>query len=160
MKKILLTKGVLALVNDDMFDYLNQWKWSLHHGYATRTDRGIINGKKYQRTIAMHRVIANTPEDKITDHINRNPLDNRSSNLRICSKAQNACNTEPYKTNRSGYVGVRWKTSNRKWVARINLAGKQIHIGYFTDLLEAAKAYDAKALELHGEFAKLNFNKG
>lgn len=102
--------------------------------------------------IKMHRLILGlTNPDIKVDHINRNPLDNRKSNLRICTSQENNCNTPP---RHSGYKGVQ-KDYNR-WVARITKDGKQITIGRFDTSEEAALAYNEKAKELFGEFAYLN----
>ena len=91
------------------------------------------------------------------DHINGNPLDNRKSNLRICTNAENQRNRGVNKNNTSGYKGVCWAKQNKKWKARIKHNGKLIHLGYYKDKEEAARAYDKKAKELHGEYAYLNF---
>jgi len=91
------------------------------------------------------------------DHINGNPLDNRKSNLRICTHAENSNNTGPRKNNTSGYKGVYWAKRNKRWLAQITHNGKQVYIGHYKDKEEAARAYDAKAKEFQGEFAYLNF---
>tara|TARA_R110000824_G_scaffold396554_1_gene598108 strand:- start:1212 stop:1535 length:324 start_codon:yes stop_codon:yes gene_type:complete len=104
----------------------------------------------------MQRFIMDAPKGMQVDHINRNPLDNRKSNLRICTNAENSYNTGPQKNNTSGYKGVSWRKDAKKWTAYIGHAPKS-HLGYFDTPEEAAKARDAKAKELHGEYAHLNF---
>lgn len=146
MKKIPLTQGEFALVDDDMFAYLSQWKWYLSDtGYA---ERKPVSGK-----VIMHRDIMGNPKGKQIDHINGNRLDNRRENLRVCNRSQNAMNTEKRSTNKSGYKGVSLDGKSGKWVAHI----RNTYVGGFHDIVEAARAYDAKARELFGDFAKLNF---
>ena len=91
------------------------------------------------------------------DHINHNGLDNRRENLRICTNAENNRHRRKPKNNTSGYKGVCWDKSKKKWRARIEKDNKNIHIGYYNILEEAARAYDAKAKELFGKYAQLNF---
>lgn len=153
MKKIKLTKGYETLVDDEDFDYLNQWQWYFGHGYAVRTQNNYPN-KPYQ--VRMHRVILGTPEGMDSDHINRNRLDNRRSNLRVASRSQNGANTFVEKSNKSGYKGVSWKKSNHKWCTQITFSGKTIHLGLFVNIKEAAKAYNEAARKYHGNFAVLN----
>jgi hypothetical protein len=120
----------------------------------------------------MHRELIKCPDDKEVDHINRNTLDNRKSNLRICNRTQNNYNSK--KRNRqsnyhpqSKYKGVRYvfcikpdgrKYTRRKpWAASGRLNSKNVHLGYYTTEEEAAKKYDEFAIKHYGEFARLNF---
>lgn len=119
MKIIKLTKQKHALVDDDLFEYLNQWKWHVStNGYAVHTTSRKI-GK--QKVIFMHRLISKTPNGFDTDHINRNKLDNRLVNLRIVTRQINAFNVSPQKNNKSGITGVTWVTRDKKWMARIQI---------------------------------------
>lgn len=95
------------------------------------------------------------PKDQI-DHINHVRDDNRWSNLRECTNAQNGANASKSKNNTSGYKGVSWNNGINKWTTQIMFNYKKIHLGCFHCKHEAALAYNAKALELHGEFACLN----
>lgn len=105
----------------------------------------------------MHRLIMGFPEGKYVDHINGNSLDNRKSNLRVCTNSENQRNR--YKTirNTSGYKGVRLNTKRNKYDAEIGHHGKHYYLGTFLNPVDAAKAYDEMARKLHGEFAVLNF---
>lgn len=157
MKKIKLTRGKFALVDDEDFDYLNQWKWNAmpdkDNWYATRTDR--IDGKK---TIRMHRQLMQAEKGVPCDHIDRNGLNNQRSNLRLCSITEN--NQNRAKRNSivsSEYKGISWHSRIKKWQASLGYKGKKVHIGYFLNEKEAALAHDKKAKELHGEFAYCNF---
>jgi hypothetical protein len=93
----------------------------------------------------------------VVDHINGNGLDNRMVNLRVCTAAQNSRNRKPRKGSLSGYRGVSFYKNYQKWVAQIMYDGVKYYLGYFSDPKEAALAYDAKARELHGDYARVNF---
>lgn len=154
MKKIRLTKNKFSVVDDEYFEYLNQWQWSFHAGYATR---GIKrNGKT--KTIHMHRVVMElfgVIDGLEVDHINGDKLDNRKQNLRICTKAENLRNRPTTSSNSSGYKGVYKSGSN--WQARISVNKKLTNLGSFKKKEDAAKAYDVEAVRVYGEFAKTNF---
>jgi hypothetical protein len=151
MKEIPLTKGKVAIVDDADYEYLSQFSWSYdNQGYA------ITALYRPKRMIRMHRMLMNPPRELQVDHINRNKLDNRKNNLRICSRAENRRNTPKNKNNTSGYKGVFYHGQMDKWRAQINYKGKSIYLGLFDSKHEAAKAYNKKAKELHGEFAYLN----
>lgn len=149
-----LTQGKSAMVDDEDYDWLNQWKWHFAQGYASRNSGSVLGLRK---AIRMHREILRTPKGMDTDHINGNTLDNRRKNLRICTRAQNNTNTRVRKDNTSGFRGVTWHTYTRKWEAQININGKHTHLGLFKTPEEAALAYDQEAKKHHGEFARLNF---
>ena len=107
----------------------------------------------------MHRQIMKAPKGMVVDHIDGNGLNNRRSNLRICTPRQNQWNRCPLKTRKqtSPFKGVQYPTGKSRPYARIQYNGKTIHIGVFDSEVEAAQAYDRKAVELFGEFAYLNF---
>lgn len=154
MPKIALTKGKFTIVDKDVFKYLNEVKWFyLSPGYAARTIR--LKGNKFQKQL-MHRVIMNAPKSLEVDHINGNKLDNRLKNLRLCTKAENHRNRGLQKSNTSGYKGVHWHKKTKKWLVRIAFNGKRYHLGYFTDIRKAGRAYDAAAKKYHKHFANLN----
>lgn len=121
MKEINLTQGKKAIVDDDMYEYLSQWKWCYSHGYAIRQS-SRVNGK--QHTIWMHRQIMATPKGMETDHIDRNKLNNQYHNLRICTRSQNTMNTGVHVDNTSGFKGVTWHKRKLGWQAQIRVNGK------------------------------------
>ena len=123
------------------------------------------NGKRYRRYY-LSRLLMGDPKGMLVDHINGDTMDNRRSNLRVCSKGENGRNRKTQsKNNTSGFKGVSYigkgpdmiNELSRPWQAYINYNKKRYYLGRFVTPEEAARAYDAKALELHGEFARLNF---
>lgn len=150
-KSISLPHGEIALVDDEDYERINAHKWHVSSGYAVRRIAPLAP------TIRMHREVLSAPENMQVDHINRNRLDNRRSNLRIATKAENLRNKVIYQNNKSGYRGVCWKTRDKKWAAQININQKRKHLGFFSSAEEAARAYDKAAKEFYGEFAALNF---
>jgi 5-methylcytosine-specific restriction endonuclease McrA len=107
-------------------------------------------------TQRMHRFLANVPDDMEVDHWDGNGLNNRKRNLRIVTHQQNGCNRGPQANNTSGYKGVSWNKRDGKYEAWIRVNDRKIHLGYFDDILDAAKAYNEAAARLHQEFAKGN----
>ncbi len=141
MKRIKLTQNKHALVDDVDYGKLMEYNWGFDHGYVRSTKK-----------IYMHRLIMNPIGEQIIDHINGNKLDNRKSNLRICSRKQNQSNQAIRTDGKSKYKGV---SINRKgtWVSKIT----NLYIGTFENELHAAMAYDIAAKDLFGNYAKLNF---
>jgi len=156
MRCILLSDGQLALVDDEDYEELNKHKWFPKKGaHTVYTHRH--NGTGATRTsVAMHRQILNAAPRQDCDHINGDGLDNRRANLRVCTRTQNQWNSRP-RGKTSLYKGVCWNKARRKWIAQINTIGYTQHIGIFNNEIDAARAFDIKALEGHGEFARLNF---
>ena len=157
MKTIPLTKGKFAIVDDENFEWLSQWKWhyrsNKYGGYAARL---TSRNNKPRHVVWMHREIAGIPPGLDTDHIDGDRLNNQKSNLRKATRSQNKCNIKERIDNACGYKGVCFNKARRKFVAQITLNGKYVYLGLFTSALAAANAYDAKAVELHKEFAYLN----
>lgn len=153
MRKIELTQGRYTLVNDEDYEYLNQWKWCVNS--CNMVLRGTSkNGK--QKSILMHRVIMQPPSDLQIDHKNGNRLDNRRNNLRICTQSQNCMNRKATTKGISGYKGVTQYIDGERWIARIEVENKKIRLGLFNDIKKAALAYNKAAQKYHGEFALLN----
>ena len=160
MKKIPLTKGKFALVDDEDFEKLSKFNWCYQGEYAARW-KSKKNGEQKDGTsniYYMHRVILGLSDRKESglecDHINGNKLDNRRENLRTCTHAENMRNSKP--KNRFGYKGV-VKYSSGKYQSMIWNGKKNLHLGMFVTVEEAAKAYDKAAKRIHGAFASLNF---
>ena len=146
MKRIYLTKGMVAVVDDEDFERVNSFSWYFDGRYAARKANG--------RTILLHRFVIQTPKGKITDHVNGDRMDNRKSNLRICNQSQNRANSNRPRTNTSGYKGVCYDTRLKKYRAYIKKEGKMHNLGLFKTAIEAHVAYVKKADELFGEYSK------
>lgn len=162
-KEIPLTNGLVAIVDDEDYEYLSQFKWYArkHYNtyYASRTDR-VENGIKIPR-FSMHQLIMGRRDGMIIDHKDRNGLNNTRDNLRFVTVAQNAWNAtkRPPRGSEhpSQFKGVIWKKDQRKWVAFIVIAkDKKKHLGSFASEYDAALAYDVAAFKLRGEYARLN----
>jgi hypothetical protein len=152
MKEIPLTKGKMTIVDDEDYEWLSQSKW---HACFSR-------GKWYARTctsdgkiVRMHRLIMNAVDGVEIDHKDGDGLHNWRSNLRECTRSQNMRNVRA--TSSSGYKGVSPIPYGR-WRARIYLDGHEVRLGHFLSPEEAARAYDVKARELFGPFARTNFD--
>jgi hypothetical protein len=144
-----LYKGGLTVVSREDADIVAESSWY-------QTSHGRVRGGKDDKYL--HRIIAKRMGiSGEVDHINGNPLDNRRSNIRGCTRTQNLANVPKHESRggTSRFKGVSRK--GNKWVAQIKVANKKQHLGYFDDEREAALAYDAAAREAFAGFAKLNF---
>lgn len=152
-KYVKLTKGKFALVDDEDFEYISQWKWCVAGRYAIR----VTQKNKIKKMISMHREINKTPDGLITDHVNGDGFDNRKINLRTCTQKENCHNQRAQSKKKSSkFKGVSWRRDCKKWRAYIALNKKIKHLGYFDDEKDAAMAYNRAALVLHGDFCRLN----
>lgn len=148
-KQIELTNGYVALVDDEDFERLNSFNWCM-----AKRSTGVyavtnLNGK----TVLMHRLILACDSSLQIDHIDRDGLNNQKTNLRVATQSQNRANAVWF--NPTGFKGV--IKHGRKWLSRIEKSDTKYRIGAFDNPEDAARAYDAKARELFGEFAYLNF---
>lgn len=156
MQRIPLSKGQHATVDDQDFDLLNQWRWYCRHGYAVRNIYlGGGRKKPRYRTVAMHRLITDAPAGLDVDHKNRDPLDNRRRNLRVCSRSQNSTNSRK-RSGSSRFKGVCWLAGRKAWIAQICKDGRRYELITTKDEEEAALYYDIAAQLLHGPFAHIN----
>jgi hypothetical protein len=157
MREIYLTNGMVVYVDNDDFEDLNRFAWRCqltkneNRFYAVRTAK--TNSKK--ETELMHRRIAGIAGLDI-DHIDGNGLNNQRSNLRPCTRSQNLANRGTTSANKTGYKGVRKRSTHKSFEAVITFNNRSIHLGSFDNAIDAARAYDKKAVEVHGEFAKTN----
>lgn len=162
MKKIFLTQGKVALVDDADYEWLNGRKWYAAQYRTFNTFYAacavpVAKRKRRQRTEWMHRLVLGLqPSDKVhTDHRDGNGLNNQRGNLRCCTNRQNHQSSRKRKGCRSRYKGVALRCGG-KWQSQIKVNGKLRHIGLFDLETLAAKAYDAAALKHFGDFALTN----
>lgn len=153
MKKIALNgkygEGKFTLVDDEDYEWLNQFKWYVCRGYVFGT---IAKDTKAY----MHVLILKPPPDMETDHENLNKLNNQRYNLRVCTRTQNIVNRKKRKDSTHEYKGTYFDGRRNKWGGRITVNKKRIFLGHFKTECEAAKAYNKRALEAFGRFALLN----
>lgn len=152
-KTIPLSQGQYALVDEQDFEYLNQWKWCAvwdkkTNGYYAKRAAG--NGKQ----IYMHRLLVNPTKGMVVDHRNHNTLDNQRVNLRVCTRKENAWN-QRRPSNKAGYRGV--ISHKNRFVSQITVNYERKYLGSFATSLEAARVYDNAAKTYFGQFAITNF---
>lgn len=151
LTRIPLSEGQgYAIISPEDGGRVKEETWHLlKSGYAE-------SGKR----ILMHRFILQALEGSQIDHINGNKLDNRRSNLRFSTQAENMRNSSAQKNSTSKFKGVNWDTNQKKWTAQITINYKKHHLGVYTTEEEAARAYDSAALYYFKEFAHTNFDDG
>lgn len=153
MKEIILTQGKVALVDDEDYEKVSQYKWHAQKGHNTfYAVRSVWKSNKIQ----MHKFIMNA---NFIDHKDGSGLNNQKENLRVCNNTENSRNCKLTYNSTTGYKGVHWDKNNKKYQVEIMVNRKHIFLGRFVDIIEAAKAYDKAALKYFGEFARLNFPK-
>jgi hypothetical protein len=158
-KKIALTKGQTVLVDDDMYPFLNRWNWHIGtHGYAAR-GTGTTGT---HRTIYLHRVVAHLmfgdiPDGYVIDHQDGDVHNCTTSNLRLARMSDNGRNRAKVIGVTSTYKGVYWNKNAKRWAAKIRANGRNMHLGYFNDEVDAGRVYDHAARSHFGAFARLNF---
>jgi hypothetical protein len=165
MKKLPLSKGYVAVVDDEDFERVGRFKW--HARVHLRAD-GTIKSVYARRNVVapsgvrtgelLHRVILGVTDPKIQiDHRDHDGLNCRRFNLRTATVSQNQCNGKKRCDNTTGFKGVYWYEKYHKWNAQICASGQRKNLGYYDTPEKAAKAYDSAAIEHHGEFALINF---
>lgn len=143
-----LSKGLQTVIDEEDYDLVSNYRW-----YAAEGAGGLVYAVSRLR---LHRVIVDAPLGMIVDHINGDTLDNRRSNLRVCTPSQNQLNTGS-KGGSSRFNGVSFSKQKGKWLAQFFLNGAAIYCGLFEREEDAARAVDRRKKELCGEFARLNF---
>lgn len=148
-KKVLLGNDQFAIVDDEDFELVSQYQWRAHKG-------GNSEHHVYAVTrLRMHRLVMQAPPGMIVDHINGDTLDNRKSNLRLCTTAQNQQNTRS-RTGSSRYKGVSFNAKKKRWRGAFMANGQNYYVGCFATEEEAARAVDKKRKEVCGDFSTTN----
>lgn len=154
MAKIDLANGGVAIVDDEDLPAVQGYKWrqsKLGYVIARRSS------KEEKSVIMLHRLVLKARDGMVVDHKNHDLMDNRRSNLRECTHAENMCNRLIHKNNKLGVKGVYQdrRRSTPTYRAQIVIGRKYIRLGSFRTIEQAAKAYADAALKYHGEFARL-----
>lgn len=143
-------EGKFALVDDEDFESVSQYRWLLDNkGYVRATISTY-------RVVGLHQFIMKPPRGMMVDHVHGNPLDNRRSELRVCTRSENNRNKRKHRNNTSGYKGVSFNKDSGKWAATITFNSRNIQLGFYVSPEDAARAYDEAAIKYHGEFAHPN----
>lgn len=156
MIEIQLTKGLVAIVDDEDADLAGIRWHGRSNGYAARS----VHSKEKRSLIYLHRQVAERalgPSALHVDHVNGNRLDNRRANLRWATRSENNRNVKRSTRNSSGYKGAQWRGDAGLWRAYIKANDRQVSLGYYATAIAAARAYDAAAIRYFGPFARLNF---
>lgn len=151
------TKGERFYFDKEDYDLINKYSWS-------KTEAGYImawDGNK-QQFIYLHRLVTGLIDDKeyVVDHMNHNTVDNQKENLRICTHRENIINSKLSKNNKTGVVGISYRPDFSKWIARIMVNYKTLHLGSFEDFDDAVRARQAAEKKYFGEFAYKYDDKG
>jgi len=148
-----------VFIDGEDFDKIKNHTWCIKrkigsNSYFIATTN--IRGRNGQYSIRMQDLLIDKKEGMFIDHINRNPLDNRKENLRLCTPGQNRMNSGKKINSKSQYKGVSFNKREKKYKSSITVNKKRIFLGYFKSEKAAAKAYNEAALRHHGDFACLN----
>jgi hypothetical protein len=155
--RIPLTQGKIAIVDATMYSLVSAFRYFASRREGRNNWYAVRNDTSTNRLIFMHNDIMPLDPPFSPDHINRDTLDNRLSNLRPATPEQQAVNRGPMKHNSSGYRGVSYFKHQERWTANLHHKGKRVFFKYTNTPEEAARFYDAAAIKYHGEFAVLNF---
>ena len=134
-----------TIIDLECIELVKKCKWCLLNGYVHSNEFGRL-----------HRYLMDCPDNLVIDHINHNPLDNRRDNLRICTQQENDFNKSIQCNNTSGVPGVYFVKRRNKWQAQIKINRKNIFLGYYNTIEEAAEARRLAEIEYFGEFAPSN----
>lgn len=143
-----------VLIDDEDSEKVLKYKWYIAYDYSSRNKKLSRVYTYYKgKWFSLHTFLTGY---SYCDHKDGNVLNNQKTNLRQSTHAQNSHNQSIRVTNKSGYKGVSFYKRYNKWVAHIIYNYKSVHLGYFENIIDAAKAYNEAAIKYHGEFARLN----
>ena len=156
MKTIPLTQDKFTIVDDEDYSRICMFKWCANQSRNTFYAISDSIKQKKKTRIIMHRLIMNAQKGVQIDHKDGNGLNNRKNNLRFANSSQQRQNSRTHRKTTSKFKGVCFDKNKKLWCVRTCINYKRIYLGYFKDETAAAIAYDKKAIELFGEFARLN----
>jgi HNH endonuclease len=154
-----LGQGYVAMVSPEDESVLQDTSWRIQRHPTCK----VIYARsqlRYKKVRTLHREVLGASPGQMVDHINHNGLDNRRSNIRFCTPSGNMANRRLHTNNTSGLKGVSYSRSSRKWTAMIAVNGHQRCLGLFESVEEAARVYDAAAIQAFGQFALTNAAMG
>lgn len=162
MKQINLTQGQVTQVDDDLYDWLNQWKWYYRKRTGKRTGGDVVRslhgyddeGHVKTKTLYMSNLLLPVPPGFVVDHADCNPLNNQRSNLRRATYRNNNTNSTVRKNNKLGVKGVYWHEAKQRYVVQLSMNGKKKWIGNYKSLEEARKVSEQALKKHHGKFAR------
>lgn len=154
-------KHLYFFIDKADLDTIAGYSWRVYIGKVNnnykRVETSITTNNKTTH-VMLARFLMGYPKGKFTDHIDCDSLNNRRDNIRLASQSENSRNVpKTFKKTHSKFKGVSWHKRKNKWIATCAVNSKNKFLGYFSNEIDAAKAYDKTAKELHGEFAKTNF---
>lgn len=156
-----LTQGKTTRISEGRAAEVFPYRW-----FASRYNQGSyraatnVREPKGRTLLLLHRLLTNVDSSEEVDHIDFDPLNNTDENLRVVSHAQNQQHRRLQSNNTSGYKGVCWNRVAQKWGVRVWASRRCVTVGYFTDVQEAALAYDEAARRVHGPFVVTNESLG
>lgn len=152
MKEIILAGGYKTKIDDADAGTVSIYSWHISRNKSGNR-YAAANPKWKGPTILLHRLIMRAKKGMDVDHINGDGLDNQRCNLRIATRTQNLANMKP----RHGkFKGVSFDKRRWSWKSYISVNNSYVHLGCFATAEGAARAYDAAAVKLHGDFARTN----
>lgn len=155
--KVEITDGVTIKVDPPLEPFVKSLRLGVGKPSSTKWLYAYHRIHGFKKKVQLHRLLIGAFEGEIVDHINGDTLDNRLRNLRICTNAENIRNSKRRASSGSQFKGVSRIKGTDRWRAQIMVNGQKMNLGSFRDAESAARRYDVKARELHGEFAKCNF---
>ena len=151
--EISLSQNLKALIDEEDYPLVSKYIW---HAYKSKNTWGAATHPSRNKSISLHRLIMSCPKGMCVDHINGNGLDNRRENLRICTIAENNRNrVRMQKNNISGFRGVFWEKSCKKWRSQISINNKNVHLGIFKNIEDAYNKYCEASKRYYGEFSPI-----
>lgn len=162
MRYIELSQGYRTQVDDDLYQWLNQWKWYYRKRAGKRRGGDVVRtlhgydkqGHIKNTTLYMASLILPVPPSFVVDHIDCDPLNNQRSNLRRATQRGNVTNSRARVNNKLGIKGVYWHDAKQRYVVQVTVLGKKKWIGDFVELDDAARASKAALEKYHGEFGR------